>query len=93
MNESFDAAFELFIEHRIDEVLRDKELSKHVVKMIAEIELKLNEIIADFEEREKNLALEALQDLFIKYNHDVYKNMYIAGFYDGLYLDKKSNKR
>lgn len=93
MNESFDAAFEVFVEHRLDKVLSDKDLANHVGEMIAEIELKLDELITDLEKKEKILALEALQDLFFIYNHDVFKNIYRAGFYDGLYLDNKFNKR
>lgn len=75
MNGSFDASFEVFVGHRIDELDRDKELSNCINEMIAEVERKLNELITDINMNEIKLILEVIQDLVSKYTYQMFKTI------------------
>ncbi|WP_274307965.1 hypothetical protein [Solibacillus daqui] len=93
MTGSFEVAFKSLVDQRIEDIYREKEFSNQDVEINAEIELKLNAMSAEANEKERKQILESLQDTFYKYHYSLLQKIYEEGFLDGLYLDKKSYKR
>lgn len=81
---SFDGAFEMLVNQRIEDVYL--EFDEDIDRMLEEVGLKLNEFIAD--PNEEN-TLELFKDSFFKNFHVLFQTIYQQGFLDGLNLGKR----